>query len=196
MSQFLTRETCEILEEYIDLAISNKLTHYGQVNGYPQGMCHDLYGDPFAEAIGLAKVAELERYMHGSPSLTYGILRQYQNKASLVWHRDRWQCEFSVTVQLSKTPWPMHFAMNGAIGGQWRKDSSIILQQGDAILYRGCEVFHSRDKLRHHRSRHLFLHYVEQGSSMDNKDGRREYGNNNRIRGLKIVGNSKRRMLG
>ena len=90
----------------------------------------------------------------------------------------------------------MHFAMNGAIGGQWRKDASIILQQGDAILYRGCEVFHSRDKLRHHRSRHLFLHYVERGSSMDNKDGRPEYGNNNRIRGLKIVGNSKRRMLG
>ena len=178
------------------IAISNRWTEYRIVNKIPQGMCHDLYGDAFCEAIGLAKIPELENYMGGTPSLTYAILRQYAHQASLKWHRDRWACEFSATVQVSKTPWPMHFAMNGAIGGQWRKDSSIILQQGDAILYRGCEVFHSRDKLRHHRSRHLFLHYVEQGSSMDNKDGRREYGKNNKIRGLKILSNSKRGMLG
>jgi len=174
----------------MDLAISNKLTYYGQVNRVPQGMCHDLYGDAFCEAIGLAKLPELERYMHAAPSLTYGILRQYQNKASLGWHRDRWHCEFSVTVQLDKVPWAMHFAMNGAIGGQWRKDASILLQQGDAILYRGCEVYHSRDKLRQHRSRHLFLHYVEKGSALDNKDSRPEYGINKRIKGLKIVSNS------
>ena len=192
---FLQRELCEVLEQYMDLAISNKLTHYGSVNGVPQGMCHDLYGDGFCEAIGIAKIPEIEKYTGGDMSLTYGILRQYQNKAALTWHRDRWHCEYSVSVQVSKNTWPMHFAKNGTIGGQWKKDASVILQQGDALLYKGCEVYHSRDKLRHHRSRHLFLHYVEKGSALDNKDGRANYGINNQIRGLKIVDN-KRRVLG
>ena len=87
----------------------------------------------------------------------------------------------------------MHFAMNATIGGQWKKDSSIILQQGDAILYRGCEVYHSRDRLKYHRSRHLLLHYVERGSAIDNKDGRTEYGINNITGGYNAI-NSKRRI--
>ena len=175
------------------IAISNRWTEYRIVNKIPQGMCHDLYGDAFCEAIGLAKIPELENYMGGTPSLTYAILRQYANQASLKWHRDRWACEFSATVQVSKTPWPMHFAMNATIGGQWKKDSSIILQQGDAILYRGCEVYHSRDRLKYHRSRHLLLHYVERGSAIDNKDGRTEYGINNITGGYNAI-NSKRRI--
>ena len=175
------------------IAISNRWTKYGLVNGYPQGLCHDLYGDAFCEAIGLAKIPELENYMGGTPSLTYAILRQYANKASLKWHRDRWQCEFSASIQISKTAWPMHFAMNATIGGLWKKDASIILQQGDALLYRGCEVYHSRDKLKHSSSRHLLLHYVEKGSVADNKDGRPEYGINQQTRGLQIV-DSKRRI--
>jgi len=175
----------------MNLAISNKLMSYSAVNHVVNnGMCHDLYGDGFCEAIGLTKIPELEHYMGGKPSLTYALLRQYQNKASLIWHRDRWQCEYSASIQLSKTAWPMHFARNATIGGEWKKDASIILQQGDAILYKGCEVYHSRDKLKHHRSRHLFLHYVEKGSALDNKDSRPEYGINKRIRGLKIVSNS------
>ncbi len=190
---FLTRELCEILESYTDLAINNNLMNYHTVNHVlGNGMCHDLYGDGFCEAIGLAKLPELERFMGGKPSLTYGLLRQYQNKASLTWHRDRWQCEFSASVQVSKTPWAIHFARNATIGGQWKKDASVILQQGDAVLYKGCEIYHSRDKLKYHRSRHLFLHYVEKGDALDTKDGRPEYGINNQTRGLQIV-NSKRR---
>ena len=56
------------------IAISNRWTEYRIVNKIPQGMCHDLYGDAFCEAIGLAKIPELENYMGGTPSLTYAIL--------------------------------------------------------------------------------------------------------------------------
>jgi len=193
---FLTRELCEILEAYTDLAISNKAMSYHTVNHYTgNGMCHDLYGDAFCESIGVSKIPELEKYTGGDISLTYGLLRQYQNKASLSWHRDRWECEYSASVQVSKTAWPIHFARDGAIGGQWKKNASVILQQGDAVLYRGCEIYHSRDKLKHHRSRHLFLHYVEKGSAADNKDGRPNYGINNmklKTRGLQVVDNKRR----
>ena len=172
---FLEQETCDLLETHFQLQKELGRCSYGDINGSPQGKCFDLYGDSFCEAIGVYKTSEANKYMNADLSLTYGLMREYEKGAALKWHRDRWQCEYSCTIQISKEVWPIHFA-DPYIGGRWEPSSSIILQRGDAVFYKGYETFHGRDALKHETSRHLFLHYVGKGSALDRKDNRPHYG--------------------
>ena len=175
VSGFLEQETCDILEKHFELQKGLGRCSYGNVNKVPQGKSFDLYGDSFCEAIGIHKTQEMEDTLGRKLSLTYGLMREYEKGAALRWHRDRWECEYSVTVQLSKGAWPMHFTEN-YIGGLWEAQTSVILQRGDAVFYKGCEIYHSRNVNPHKTSRHLFLHYVEKNSALDNRDGRPDYG--------------------
>jgi hypothetical protein len=191
ISGFLEQETCDILEEHLRLQKEAGRCRYANVNGLPQGKSFDLYGDSFCEAIGIYKTPVINKYTGKTLSLTYGLMREYEKGASLRWHRDRWQCEYSITVQVSKGVWPMHFTEN-YIGGLWEAQTSVILQRGDAIFYKGCEIYHSRNVLPHKTSRHLFLHYVEKNSALDNKDNRIGYGTLEKQEILKDVSNRKR----
>ena len=146
-AKFLSQELCDILENHFDLSKANNRCTYGDINGFPMGKAWDLYGDSFCESVG----------------------------AELRWHRDRWQCEYSCTVQISDKPWPIHMSEK-YIGGVWGADASIILQRGDAVFYKGCEIYHCRTALEHETSRHLFLHYVDKDSALDNYDSRPNYG--------------------
>ena len=202
-ANFLSQETCDILEQHFDFSKVNNRCTYGDVNNFPTGKCYDLYGDSFCEAIGVYKNPVANRWVQGDLSLSYGLMREYEKGAVLKWHRDRWQCEYSCTVQLSKNTWPIHFSET-YIGGVWGADASVILQRGDAVFYKGCEVYHSRAALPHKTSRHLFLHYVEHNGPLDNKDRRTRYGDTIKelripklksVRGGKAVAsNSKRRV--
>ena len=183
---FLNEETCDILEEHFNIQKQQGNCRYGNVNGYPQGNCYDLYGDSFCEAIGVYKTEQVSRYAQTDVSLTYGLLREYEKGAGLTWHRDRWQCKYSVTIQLTAGAWPLDFAET-YIGGLWVPDSSVILQRGDALFYKGCEIYHSRQPLKIDRSRHLLLHYVEKGSALDKKDNRPQYGRLHQLKAVKGV---------
>ena len=188
---FLEQETCDILEKHFDLQKELGRCTYGDINKIPQGKSFDLYGDSFCEAIGVHKTAYINKLLELNLSLTYGLMREYERGAVLKWHRDRWQCEYSVTIQISKGAWPIHFA-DPYIGGRWEPSSSVILQRGDAVFYKGYETFHGRDALKHETSRHLFLHYVEKNSPLDNKDSRPNYGMlpvQNKLRSVKRKGN-------
>jgi len=176
-ANFLSQETCDILENHFNLAKENNRCTYEDVNEvYEDGKAYNLYGDSFCESIGLYKTPVANQWAKGkSLSLAYGLMREYEKGAQLKWHRDRWQCEYSCTVQISNKPWPIHFSET-YIGGIWGADASVILQRGDAVFYKGCEIYHCRAPLEHKTSRHLFLHYVEKDSALDNKDFRPNYG--------------------
>ncbi len=172
---FLEKETCDLLEQHFEFQKENGRCHYGDINGVRQGKSFDLYGDSFCEAIGVYKAPIISKQMGIDLSLTYGIMREYQRGAVLKYHRDRWQCEYSATIQISEGVWPIHLA-EPYIGGKWEPSASVILQRGDALFYKGYETFHGRDALKHETSRHLFLHYVEKNSPLDMKDNRPGYG--------------------
>ena len=78
-------------------------------------------------------------------------------------HTDREQCEFSLTLCLDyapeprcATPWPLACTRN-------RGRSAVFQAIGDALLYRGCQLPHSRDGLPEgHTSTSIFFHYVRQ----------------------------------
>jgi hypothetical protein len=94
---------------------------------------------------------------------SYVYLASYQAGAVLEKHTDREQCDFSVTFCLdyapeprNATPWPLRLH---------KKSGTVKVFQaiGDALLYRGCQLPHSRDKLAEgHNSTSIFFHYVRQ----------------------------------
>jgi len=94
---------------------------------------------------------------------SYVYLASYQPGAILKKHTDREQCEFSITLCLdyapeprAATPWPLHLYTPSA-------KVAVFQALGDALLYRGREIPHSRDPLPEgHTSTSLFFHYVRE----------------------------------
>lgn len=95
------------------------------------------------------------------PSYAYFIA--YLGGAKLERHVDREQCDYSVTTCVDASPephgesqWPIHLQTA-------TEESSIWQFLGDALLYRGCSVAHSREELADGlTSTSLLLHYVSE----------------------------------
>jgi hypothetical protein len=77
----------------------------------------------------------------------------YTYLAELVKHKDRPSCEISVTIMIGsdKTKWPIFIEGN-----------SIELNEGDAVIYLGCELEHWRDEFKGDWHAQVFMHYVDQ----------------------------------
>ena len=106
---------------------------------------------------------------------TYFYDRFYYVGQRLYRHSDRQSCEISVTLQISTNspnPWPIWFERPDG------SESYVLMRNGDAAIYKGCEREHWRDPLEskynkfenlwrtirkkeddtyHHQ---IFLHYV------------------------------------
>ncbi len=89
----------------------------------------------------------------------YSYSRIYIEGADLKPHRDRPACEISCSLTLNykyknkKYFWPLYMA-----------NKPINIKKGDAVIYKGGEITHSRKKFKekntswHHQ---IFLHYVD-----------------------------------
>lgn len=92
---------------------------------------------------------------------TYAYARWYAPGDELKIHKDRSACEISATITL------------GFEGGQWpiyvghhadKQDAKQInMNVGDAVIYKGCELFHWREKYVEGQGQvQVFVHYVDQ----------------------------------
>jgi hypothetical protein len=87
---------------------------------------------------------------------TYAYSRLYSNGDELKPHIDRSACEISATIQLGRSH---HYAWPIYMGGQ-----RFDLGEGDAVIYKGCEVEHWREKCQgpeDYYSGQLFIHFVK-----------------------------------
>jgi hypothetical protein len=119
------------------------------------------YNDPVARFFHQQLAPAVTTFAGEPVKPSYVYLAAYQPGAILEKHTDREQCEFSVTLCLDyapephiATPWPLHLH---------KKSGRVTVFQavGDALLYRGCQVPHSRDALPEgHSSTSIFFHYV------------------------------------
>jgi hypothetical protein len=99
---------------------------------------------------------------------TYVYFVAYQAGAELPLHRDRPDCEVSVTLLLDhspepelQSPWPLHLHLS-------QQDVSIFQGIGDGLLYRGRRILHHRGRLpAGHMSASLLFHYVRADFSVD-----------------------------
>lgn len=93
---------------------------------------------------------------------TYNYSRLYKPGEILEEHTDRESCEYSITLTLGfdGEPWPFFIKdVNG-------REIKIILSAGDAILYKGIERPHWREKyVEGNWQAQSFFHYVDSKSS-------------------------------
>jgi hypothetical protein len=94
---------------------------------------------------------------------SYCYFSSYQGGATLKKHTDREQCEFSVSLCIDyspepqlATPWPLRLHPDGG-------EVQVFQALGDALLYRGRQIPHSRSKLGEGQSStSIFFHYVRE----------------------------------
>jgi hypothetical protein len=117
------------------------------------------YADPLAEVVLKDSIPYIENVVGHKVFPTYSYSRIYLKGDELTPHVDRPSCEISVTVNIAN------------VGGLWpiwmrvpEKDPiKVELNPGDAVIYRGCEVEHWREKMVDQDITVQFmLHYVNQ----------------------------------
>ena len=133
------------------------------------------YNVPMYKQLHFLVRKEVEKALGMDLLPTYFYDRFYYVGQQLKRHSDRPACEVSVTLQIStnsENPWPIWF--NRPDGS----DGYVVMKNGDAAVYKGCEREHWRDPLEskynrmqrrirkvrkmqddtyHHQ---IFLHYV------------------------------------
>ena len=119
---------------------------------------------------------EVEKILEMDLHPSYFYDRFYFPNQQLKRHSDRPACEVSVSLQISTTlenPWPIWFERPDG------SEAHVLMKDGDAAVYKGCEREHWRDPLpsRYNKTQRLwrkvrkvaddtyhhqiFLHYVD-----------------------------------
>ena len=90
---------------------------------------------------------------------TYSYARLYAPGEELAIHTDRPSCEISATLTLGfdGDVWPIFMGDEGGVNA-----SEIKMDVGDAVLYRGMDKYHWRNKYTEGKwQAQVFLHYVD-----------------------------------
>jgi len=116
------------------------------------------YGCPVTELLLDTLCPLVQRSTGLSLFPTYSYMRVYKYGDVLKAHTDRPACEVSLSLALgcdAGQPWPIYIDVpEGA--------KRIVLEPGDAVLYRGIECMHWREALDGSYAAQVFLHYVDQ----------------------------------
>ena len=169
---FLDEDNCRELTQEL-----NKYIERGETTKDPQcPVSEAIHGTPTFDKLLEDLLPHFEKACGKRLYPTYSYARLYKPGEELKNHRDRPACEISATLTL------------GWSGKQWaiymgdHKDKSnaseIWMDVGDAVLYRGMEKWHWREKFEGEWQAQVFLHYVDaDGPHADQKyDGRTSLG--------------------
>lgn len=125
------------------------------------------YGDLAMETL-LQKVKPIMESHTGLTLVeTYAYARIYKTGDILHRHKDRPSCEISTTLNLGGPAWPIFLEPDSSVGivtdeGYTPGDTpgvQVILEPGDMLIYRGCELEHWRDAATEDGCTQVFLHY-------------------------------------
>ena len=116
------------------------------------------YADPLIEVVLKACKHNVETAVKKVLLPTYSYSRIYQPGEELKPHTDRQSCEYSVTVNVANkggvSPFFTQYQDNPV--------QEHMLNPGDAIIYKGCEVRHWRNPIEENCLNIQFmLHYVD-----------------------------------
>ena len=89
-----------------------------------------------------------------NPAYTYA--RIYKKEDVLKRHKDRFSCEISTTMNLGGDKWDLYLEPSGQEG---KKGIKVNLEQGDMLVYSGCELEHWREKFKGKFCGQVFLYY-------------------------------------
>mgnify|MGYP003665489375 FL=1 len=125
------------------------------------------------EALLEIKKEIVEKKINKNLLSTYSYGRIYTKYDDLKKHRDRPECEYSVTVCIDSCgtyDWPIY--MDG---------ERYHLKPGDGIIYKGCNFWHWREEFLGDWQYQCFLHYVDKNGPYHKhvNDRRKVLGDNN-----------------
>jgi hypothetical protein len=151
IKKFFSKKELEIVEKYC----YNKLDLNKDYQLDSQSFSPAWYSDPLMTGLLDIKLPIVEKKSNLKLFPTYAYWRYYVFGAILKKHSDRPACEISVTACIKKYDnWPI------VVEG-----TSFELEEGDAVLYAGCDQKHWRPGVyKGEGMAQVFLHYV-------NKDG-------------------------
>jgi hypothetical protein len=133
-------------------ARSRKLDADDAVPGTPA-----FYGDPVMETLLEKAAPRIEAETGLALYPTYSYFRVYKHGDQLRRHKDRPACEISVTLSLgydAEEPWPLWVdAGDGPLAAP--------LEPGQALLYKGTQIWHWREQFPGKHAAQVFLHYVD-----------------------------------
>lgn len=121
---------------------------------------HAKYADPAMESMLLALHKTMEENTGLTLFPTYSFYRVYRPGDVLTSHIDRPSCEISATMCFNYSyddtefNWPIFV-----------DDSRVVLNPGDMVIYRGCDLKHWREEFKHtdENAWHVqgFFHFVD-----------------------------------
>ena len=149
IKNFFSKKELEVLQRYC----YNKLDSNKDYKFDSQSFSPAWYSDPLMTALLDTKLPLVEKESNLRLFQTYAYWRYYVFGATLKKHTDRPACEISVTACIKKYGnWPI------VVEG-----TSFELEEGDAILYAGCDQLHERpDIYKGEGMAQVFFHYVNQ----------------------------------
>ena len=87
---------------------------------------------------------------------TYSYARIYKKGDVLKRHKDRYSCEISTTMNLGGDEWPIYLEPSGE---KDKEGIKIVMDPGDMLVYKGCDVEHWREEFIGENCGQVFLHY-------------------------------------
>jgi hypothetical protein len=147
IKQFFKKEELNIFQKYC----YNKLNSNEDCILDIQSFSPAWYEDPLMNSLLYTKLPIVEKESNLKLFPTYAYWRYYIFGGTLKKHRDRPACEISITACIKKYDnWPI------IVEGK-----SFELNEGDAVLYAGCDQKHGRPgTYKGEGIAQVFLHYV------------------------------------
>jgi len=155
IKNFFSKDELNILEKYC----YNKVDLNKDYTLDSQSFSPAWYRDPLMTGLLDIKLPIVEKESNLKLFPTYAYWRYYVLGATLKKHTDRPACEISVTACIKKYDnWPI------VVEG-----TSFELEEGDAILYAGCDQEHWRPGIyKGEGMAQVFFHYVNQNGIYKN----------------------------
>ncbi len=170
-SYFLTKR--KVARKYFDDRFISPYTYeHGVWNDEQVPETYSIYGDVAMETVLEKLKPSMEKETGLDLIETYSYARIYKKGDILARHKDRYSCEVSATLALGGESWPIFLEPSGEEGKDGVK---IVLEPGDMLLYKGCEVEHWREAFEGENCGQVFLHYNDASAeeAEENKyDGR------------------------
>jgi hypothetical protein len=153
--------------------ISSTTTDWGTFTDKQVPNTYSHYADIVMETLLLKVKPIMEEKTKLNLIETYSYARIYKKGDILKKHKDRFSCEISTTLNLGGDPWAIFVepdSKKGIIDKQKgyipskSKGIKIVLNPGDMLVYRGCELEHWRDEFKGDCCAQVFLHYNDKAS--------------------------------
>ena len=168
------------MSKYYEMAIARGYWDHRNtvgVNLAEEPSMYSCYADPLTEVLLLNVTDKVAKIVGKNIAPTYSFSRVYVKGDELTRHIDRVACEYSATINVAYTgeQWPIYLEAPN------HDPKKICLNPGDAVIYKGCEVYHWRPSMVETKSDinvQCMLHFVDlDGPHADHvKDKRIAYG--------------------